>query len=94
MDGSGKTPAGLSDTCAIGRGFARRDLEPEIPCTLAKSAGSLHFIDVPTLHLSTAEDFEPAAAFQWAVLAEDAMREGHSERAEGLVELAYSANDF
>ncbi len=94
MDGSGKTPAGLSDTCAIGGGLARRDLAPEIRCTLAKSEGSLHFIDVQTLHLSTAEDVEPAAAFQWAVLAEEAMREGHSERAEEFIELAYSASSF
>ena len=63
MDGSGKTPAGLSDTRTIGRGFALQGLEP-------------------------------AAAFQWAVLAEEAMSQGYSERAEELIELAYSANDF
>ena len=38
------------------------------------------------------EDFRPAAAFQWAVLAEEAMSQGHSERAEELIELAYSAS--
>nr|WP_294525846.1 hypothetical protein [uncultured Rhodopila sp.] len=91
MDGYGKTPAGLSDTRAIGGG-ARRDLAPESRCTLAESASTMLFGNAHTPHLL--EDVEPAAAFQWAVLAEEAMREGYPERAEGLVELAYSANDF
>ncbi len=41
-----------------------------------------------------AADLEPTAAFQWAVLAEAAMSEGHSERAEELIGFAYSASKF
>ena len=94
MDGLSRMLSAPSDTGAIRcRDFAHEDLDPESGRMVTESDRRSSFSNLATLPASAAKDFERAAAFQWAVLAEDAMSEGHSERAKELIELAYSAND-
>jgi hypothetical protein len=95
MDGFGVAPSATPAPCGSGgRGFDYEDLRPELSCALMGSERTLPLGNRPSLHMSAAEDFEPAASFQWAVLAEEAMTQGHSERAGELIGLAYSLHDL